>query len=215
MQHCNILIVEDEPFLCDAYKLVIDSLNGDSLNYTFSVGVAHTFEEGSELVTDCINKQESQNLIALLDVRIVSNDGLFHKSGKDLAYRVRHELPKAKILIATSLQSKYQFFTIFTKINPDGFLIKSEIDFETIKEAIATIASGQTYYTKSISSYLRNNAAMTLPIDEFDRKLLYLLSQGYSIKEASNQLNLSISGIEWRQRKLAKIFNLENVRIHV
>ncbi len=214
MENNTILIVEDEPFLSDAYKLVFKSISEENSIYNFKIKVANTFEDGKSIIEGNSNKDSLVNLIVLIDLRIVSTNPSVKKSGKELAREIRRLYLNAKIIIITSSTQKYRFYTIFKNINPEGFLIKSEIDFEVTKKAILSVLEGQSFFTKSISDFLRKNASMALPIDEFDRKLLHLLSEGLNIEELSTQLNLSVSGIEWRQRKLSKLFNLENVRIN-
>ncbi|WP_286812294.1 MULTISPECIES: DUF5932 domain-containing protein [unclassified Maribacter] len=208
----KIIIVEDEPFLSDAYKLVFRILNEDSFDNSYSVSTANTYEQGVAIIHKCSFNQDD-NLIAILDIRILSNDGGFKKTGEDLALLLKSLRPDSKIIIVTSLVKKYYYHSIVTKVNPQGFLIKSEMDFNKLKLAINRIINGETYFTKSISDFFRRSAVLNLPIDEYDRKLLFHLSEGCTIKEMSEILNLSISGIEWRQRKLSRIFNLENVRI--
>lgn len=208
----KIIIVEDEPFLSDAYKLVFRILNEDSLDKIYSVSIANTYEQGVEIIRKS-SLNQNNNLLAILDIRIISNDGGYKKTGEELALLLKDVRPDCKIMIVTSLVKKYYYHSIATKINPEGFLIKSEMDFNKLKFAIDQIINGETYFTKSISDFFRSSSVLNLPIDEYDRKLLFHLSEGCTIKEMSEILNLSISGIEWRQRKLSKIFKLENVRI--
>ena len=214
METKTILIIEDEPFLSDAYKLVFKSISEEYSGYNFKLKLAHTFEEGKGILLQHRDKDIFGTLTVLIDLRLKSIHHSYKKSGEELAREVRRLYFNAKIIIITSSTQKYRFYTIFKNVDPEGFLIKSEIDFEIVKKAIVNVLEGHSFFTKSISDFLRKSASMALPIDEFDRKLLYLLSQGLNIKELSNELNLSVSGIEWRQRKLSKLFNLENVRIN-
>ncbi|MFS4456926.1 hypothetical protein [Maribacter sp. 2304DJ31-5] len=43
-------------------------------------------------------------------------------------------------------------------------------------------------------------------LDEMDRELLHLLSIGMPVKELSKKMNLSLSSIEKRKRKLKEFF---------
>ncbi|WP_291871161.1 hypothetical protein [Maribacter sp.] len=56
-------------------------------------------------------------------------------------------MPKTKIVIVTSTTSNYVLHSIFKKINPEGFMIKAEVDYEKFKKHMVLILQNQNCYT--------------------------------------------------------------------
>ena len=65
-------------------------------------------------------------------------------SGEDLAKICRDILPEAKVIILTMFNESYRIHNIVKNINPDGFLIKSDLTSSELAEAFHHILSGST-----------------------------------------------------------------------
>ncbi|WP_412985754.1 hypothetical protein [Pontimicrobium sp. IMCC45349] len=94
-------------------------------------------------------------------------------------------------------------------VNPDGLLLKSDITFNNLFEAINTVIEEPPFYSKQVIKLLRKQAANDTILDNIDRRLLYELSIGARMKDLPNIIPLTIAGIERRKRKLKEAFNTQ------
>ncbi len=94
-------------------------------------------------------------------------------------------------------------------MNPEGFLIKNDLDTKELVNAIYTIMQGGVHYSNTVSNLLRKKMFTEISIDKIDRQILYELSLGTKMKDLPNIVPLSIAGIEKRKRILKEIFDVE------
>jgi len=206
MRKYNVLIIEDHPFVLEAYKNVLQHISSTSKQLGFKIDTA----------VDCdmayykLKKATEENKIDIifLDISLPpsANNKLF--SGEDLGIKINELLPDSKIIISTSLNDNFRIHNLLKNINPDGFLIKNDITSDKIKEAILTVIDNPPYYSKTILDLLRKQVNTDFFLDKVDRELLYELSLGTRMKDLPKILPLSIAGIEKRKRHLKKAFDV-------
>ncbi|MDA9335026.1 hypothetical protein N9Q89_02570 [Flavobacteriaceae bacterium] len=100
--------------------------------------------------------------------------------------------------------------SILKSLNPDGFLIKSDISPKELIDTIDTILNDPPYYSKTVIKHLRKQVVGGYFLDTIDRKILFELSIGTRMKDLPDILPLSIAGIEKRKRNLKRIFNVNS-----
>lgn len=206
----NVLIVEDHPFIIDIYKNVLSQINKQVALYNYNLTITEAVNSDDAL--DKINKSvkiDPYDLI-FLDIRIPPSKNGKILSGEDLGEIVKSLLPTAKILVITSLDEIFRLNNILNKLNPDGFLIKSDVSFSEITMALKSILDNNPYYSKTILKLIRKQISSGLIIDKIDRQLLFQLSLGTKMKDLPNILPMSMAGIERRKRALKNIFSIPN-----
>lgn len=206
MEPKRVLILEDEPLTCLALKMAFDEIAQNDNGLGFNVEICHTY-------IDALNTIEAGTKVnlAILDFRLGSESEF---TGLDFARHLKVAVRNAKIIFLTSIGDKYLHYTIFREINPEGFIIKSELGFPEIVESICKVMAGDTYYSRSVQDFLRKEMAVPKEIEDIDRRLLFLLSRGAGTRELSEELKMSTSGIEWRKRRLARLFGLDGGQTH-
>ncbi|WP_411028834.1 hypothetical protein [Spongiimicrobium sp. 3-5] len=209
MKQYRVLIVEDEPLTCNVYQLILQELSEDSKELRFDSDVYHNFEPALTAIETSATGHQWYAL-AILDLRLVSIDGDTAMYGKELGISLRRYSPETKIVIITSIKDNYCFYTLLRNINPEGFLIKGEMDFVLLKSYLHAILENNTAYSKTVVDFLRSEVCLGLPIDQIDRSILYYLSKGEKIKDLPNFLPLSLSGIEKRKKRLAELLDLNS-----
>ncbi len=197
----EVLILEDEPLTCYALKLALEEISQNHQTLDFKIEIYHSYDDA----VDYINSGKKVRL-ALLDFRLGADSS---GTGFDLAKVIKKSDSNTKIIFLTSISEKYQYYTIFRQINPEGFIIKSELDFKQIEGALSKVITGETFFSPSIQEFLRKEMSIPQEIEDVDRRLLFLLSKGSGTRELSEELKMSPSGIEWRKRRLASLFGLD------
>jgi len=204
----SVLIVDDHPLISDSYKkgfLKVSSLNKD---IDFDIHIVNSSDTAVEKIEEFTHKGYLD--IAFLDISIPpSTDGKI-LSGEDLGLQIKKVLPDTKIIISTTYDDNYRINAILKNIDPDGFLIKNDLDTVELVKAIQAVIDHPPYYSHSVLNVMRNQMSNNFFLDKTDRQLLFELSNGSKMKDLPEVLFLSIAGVERRKRKLKKIFGIEN-----
>jgi DNA-binding NarL/FixJ family response regulator len=138
-----------------------------------------------------------------------SSDGKI-TSGEDLAKIAKNILPNAKIIILTMFNESYRIHSIVKEINPDGFLIKSDLTSSELAEAFHHILVDPPYYSSTVTNFLNKSVINEIYVDEVNRKILHLLAQGMKTRSLPEHINLSMSAIEKRKKQLKLLFSIED-----
>lgn len=205
----RILIIEDEPILCQYYEGLLKEMSVNDQQFT--IKVAHSFDTASNLLTYATSKQDYFDLV-LLDIRLRDVAKKKTYDGEGLGIQIRKLMPNTKIMVITSHDNNFRYHTIFKSMQPDGFMIKYELSDGEFIKAIELLLEGKNYYGASVTRYLNAQIGNKNNIDDLDRRLLYLLSNCLTTKQIAKILPLSPSGVEKRKRKLSELFNLENAK---
>lgn len=205
----KVLIIEDHPLIAEAYKNALLLFKKKQKNISFSIDHANNCKTAIDKIGAC-NKEEPIDIV-FLDIKLPPSieEGLL--SGEDVGLKIKHVLPKTKIVIATSFNDNFRVHSLIKTINPDGFLIKSDVTPESLAIAIETIIFKPPYYSSSILKLLRKEVTSDLLLDKIDRHIIYELSRGTKMKELPSILPLSKAGIEKRKRHLKEIFNVKDL----
>ena len=123
-------------------------------------------------------------------------------SGEDLGKLIRKLYPETKLMVITSLMDKHRLNAIFTSLNPEGFLTKTEVTQETLILALQELLNDNPYYSPYLLKIIRNQHFSGLQLSAEQKEFLYLLSIGVSSKEIPNYLPWSASKVEKQKRTL-------------
>ncbi len=204
----KVLLIDDHPIILEVYKMALMNAGLSIENAAFEIETA----ENSDIALQKIaiaSESDGFDLI-FLDIKLPpSSDGEI-LSGEDIGLEINQLLPNAKIIISTTFNDNYRVQNILKNVNPDGFLIKNDIDTEELVEAIKTVIFDPPYYSKSVIKLLRKQISSDYLLDKIDRQLLHELSIGTRMKDLPNVLPMSIAGIERRKRQLKEMFNVED-----
>ncbi|MFV0247347.1 MAG: response regulator [Tenacibaculum sp.] len=206
----SVLIIDDHPLISDAYKRALNYYIKQNESITFHIQTAQNCDSAFELINEFSTKQKKLD-IAFLDIKLPrSKDGKI-LSGEDLGLEINKLLPDTKIIVSTTLNDNYRVHCIFKSLDPDGFLIKNDIELEDLIETIDTVLNDPPYYSSTVVKLLRKQVANDFLLDNIDRKILHQLSIGTRMKDLPSVLPLSIAGIERRKRRIKQVFNLNTV----
>ena len=104
----------------------------------------------------------------------------------------------------------YRIHNIIKNVDPDGFLIKSDLTSSELAEAFQHILVSPPYYSSTVNSFLNKLVTNDIHIDEHNRKILYLLSQGIKTRSLTEHIDLSMSAIEKRKKQMKLLFSIED-----
>ncbi len=204
MQNFKILMIDDHPMIIEGYQNTILSIKSNKQE--FDIDIASSCDMAVEYIQKSLNNTPYD--ILFVDIKIPpSSDGLI-TSGEDLAKYARKVLPNAKIIILTMYNESYRIHNILKTINPEGFLIKSDLTSSELANAFQNILENPPYYSSTVNSFLRKTITTDIFVDEKNRKILHLLSQGVKTKNLAEHVGLSLSAVEKRKKHLKTLFSV-------
>ncbi|OAB28051.1 hypothetical protein FBFR_09380 [Flavobacterium fryxellicola] len=92
--------------------------------------------------------------------------------------------------------------TALQEINPEGFILKNDINTASLIAAYQAIMMGATFYSSTINKVQKENAIKRLNLDAIDCHILTLLDKKIKTKDMSNHIDLSLSAIEKRKTNI-------------
>ena len=206
MQHLKILMIDDHPMIIEGYQNTI--LATKNHMQEFEIDIANSCDRALEYIQKAVKTKPYD--ILFVDIKIPpSSDGSI-TSGEDLAKHARKVLPNAKIIILTMYNESYRIHNILKTINPEGFLIKSDLTSSELANAFQNILENPPYYSNTVNSFLRKTITSDIFVDEKNRKILHLLSQGVKTKNLADHVGLSLSAVEKRKKQLKNLFSVED-----
>lgn len=205
-QHLKILMVDDHPMIIEGYQNTLLATKKE--NQHLAIDIALDCDMANELMKKSVNNTPYD--ILFFDISLPpSKDGLI-TSGEDLAKIARKYLPDAKIIILTMFNEAFRILNIIKGINPEGLLIKSDLTSRELAEAFQHILVSPPYYSSTVNNFLKTTVTNEIYVDEINRKILHLLSQGVKTNALKDHIDLSMSAIEKRKKHLKLLFSVED-----
>jgi len=200
---CNIVIVDDHPFIIEGYKNAITRYN--PAEYEFTITQANDCKSGYEIITDPNTKAFD---IAFLDISMPSYEEKMIYSGEDLAKLIMEFMPNCKIILLTMYTELLKIRNIINTIDPKGLVIKNDLTFDELLFAFDKVLKNEKYYSPSILKMIDQMVHDVIEIDQFDKQILFHLSKGTKTNEITDYIPISISAIESRKLKLKELLKI-------
>lgn len=205
-KNLNVLIVEDEPLIIGVLQRALEVTSQKNI-IDFKIKSVNSADDATFEIRKAVNTTPFD--LVLLDISIPASEDKKILSGEDLGIQIRSFFPKVKIMVLTHHNDNYRLNNILKSLNPEGFIIKTDIDFEPLVIAIETVIEDSPFYSKRVLQLMRKHIVNDFTLDTIDRQMLYHISKGAKIKDLINITNLSKGAIDLRKRNLKNLFGIE------
>ena len=203
-QLVRVLMVDDHPFIIEAYKNAIKGYNTKGV-YEFTVVQAKDCKTGYEAI---INEDNPQYDIAFFDLSMPTYEEKGIHSGEDLALLVKERIPACMIILLTLHSEMLKINTIIKNINPNGLVIKNDLTFDELLLAFDKILKDENYYSQTVVKLVSQIQFDSNEMDVFDKQLLFHLSKGVGVTELSQYVPLAPAAIEKRLTNIKAVLDL-------
>lgn len=205
MNIIRILAVDDHEMTTMGYKFILEDyeLNGSKIH----MDTAKTYAEAEHAIRQSVSRLPYN--IILLDIQLSGSNSDCDKTGEDLGILAREVSPGSKVVFMSSFSDNYRINSIMQTVNPEGYMVKSEIDQKSLQAMVETVLNSPPYYTQKALVAIRKKMANSIDLDDNDRKILYHLSIGTKTKDMINHISLSLPSIENRKRHIKTLFGIE------
>lgn len=195
----NILIVDDHPMIVDSYINLLSDTDFQSKSLNFIK--CYNSEDAYNKILFYLKQNLSIDL-ALLDISIPSYAAFNINDGTDLAILLRKKNKNCKIILLTMHSQPLVVNKIIKEIEPDGFVSKSDINFELFPIICNKILKGDIFLSDTIMESQRELFKKNINWDIHDNQILILISQGVKTVNLPNYIPLSMSAIEKRKANI-------------
>lgn len=200
----NILIVDDHPFIIEAYKNTIAGYHPSQ--FEFHITQANDCKSAYEIITD---PNMLPYEVAFFDISMPPYKEKNILSGEDLAKLMKNVLPACKIILLTMHTELLKITNIIKTINPNGLIIKNDLTFDELLTAFDKILKNENYYSQTVVKFVSQNQSDNNLVDDLDRQILYHLSRGVKTKNIPLHTTLSLSAVEKRKLTLKSLFKIK------
>ena len=205
MNIIRILAVDDHEMTTLGYKFILEDHEFDG--FKVHMDTAKTFAEAEQAIRQSASRLPYH--ILLLDIQLSGANGDRDKTGEDLGILARQLIPESRIVFMSSFSDNYRINSIMQTVNPEGYMVKSEIDQKSLQAMVETVLHMPPYYTQKALVAIRKKMSNKINLDDNDRKILYHLSIGTKTKDMVNHISLSLPSIENRKRHIKSLFGIE------
>lgn len=203
----RILMTDDHPIIIEGYQNTLLATKKD--NQKLLIDIANNCDESVKFMQRAVDSNKPYDVL-FMDISLPpSADGKFN-SGEDLAKYARKIMPEAKIVMLTMFNENYRVHNLIKNIDPEGFLIKSDLTSSELASAFQAVLNNPPFYSGTVNSIVRRSITNDIDIDDIDRKILYLLSQGIRTKSLKDHIDMSMSAIEKRKKQLKLLFDVQD-----
>lgn len=202
----RILMIDDHEVTIQGYKSILDEFSNN--NYAFETETSNSFSDALDKIKYSIAGEKSFDII-FLDISMEPDEKLNIYSGEDLGIKIREISPQSNIVVLTMHNENYRLYNILKSLNPEGFLIKSEVQPSELNKALEEIINNRFYFSYTIKNLLRKQFISEVTLDNIDRSILYRLSTGMKTKNLTKVIPLSLPAIEKRKRNMKEAFGVD------
>jgi len=202
MEKIKLVLVDDHEIVRDGIKSLL--LNSDNI----------------EIVGEAANVDELFNLLNAHRADIIIMDiSLPGKSGIDITKELSTKYPDLKVLIL-SMFTEEEFIYNAIKAGAKGYLPKNSKQ-EDLLTAITAIQNGEEFFSPLISKVLMNSYVKKIrnennfendkeKLSKREMEILQLVVKGFSNKEISEKLFISIRTVETHKTHVLQKLNLKS-----
>jgi DNA-binding NarL/FixJ family response regulator len=194
----KILVADDHKLILEGYRSTFQKYSNLKVDYAYDCDLA------LEFLFTVNNKYD----IVILDELMPSKNEKF-VSGSQIGKMIRDKFDGTKIILITSLTEPIKIYNLVQYIQPDGFISKNECTPEKLLIALENIKSDNIYYSNDIKNAIKKIKGKSLYLDNLNRQILLLLSQGVMTKNLSDHLPLSNSAVQKRKNFIKIFFDIE------
>ena len=196
----TVLIADDHKVFRDGIVSILEDVE--------DIAVIAEANDGREVIAKL---KEIQPQVILMDITMGDANGI------DTSKLVLNKYPDIKILVL-SMHSESGYIVKMLEAGASGYLLKDAGKEEMIR-AIRTVAEGNTYYSKKVSSaiveHLTNpnktqKEKTGIPLTKREVEVLQLIAEEYSNPEIAEKLYISIRTVDTHRRNLLEKLGAKN-----
>lgn len=200
----RLLIIDDHPTQVEGYKSI---LKYNDSGYDIGFTTAGDCQKAYEIITHPGHVRAFD--IVFLDWSLPPYPQQQLYNGEDLGKLIRKYLPNTRIILLTSHCEAFLLYSIMRSCCPEALMVKSDFTAQELLAAFEEVMQGRTYQTVTVRENLKKVASKPDHLDNFNRQIISLLSQGVKTKNIPEYISLSQSAVEKRKATIKDYFGID------
>lgn len=200
----HVLAIDDHVVVLEGYHSIFKSLDIAPFSQLKFIK-ASDCKSGYEAIT---NHQMRPFDIAVIDYSIPQFPEKKLHSGEDIAMLIRKHMPKCKIIIMTMHREMDLLSRILRKVEPEGFVNKSDCTTDELLAGFKKVLNGDVFYSRIIIDYIKRRE-QGIMLEDIDLRIILLLAKGIKNKNLEKYIPLSASAIEKRKYKIKRLLEVK------
>lgn len=200
-------MVDDHPLILEGYKSKLQQSFISEETAVF-IDTANCSDVAFHKIVEA-GKEKPYDIV-ILDIGLPASADRKFLSGEDLGKEIRKKAPETLLMVLTMFNENIRLLNILKNINPEGFLIKSDISPVEFIQAFRNVLRGKVHYSHTIVNLARREMTKEIILNENDQSILFFLAEGIRTKDLVDKVPLSLTAIEKRKKKLKEIFEVED-----
>ena len=154
MKTVRIFAVDDHEMTTLGYKFILEDSDFDG--FKVQMDTAKSYEEAAKRIEEAAKGIPYD--ILLLDIQLANPTDGPAKTGEDLGIFARKVSPDSKIVFMSSFSDNYRINSIMQAVDPEGYMVKTEIDQKSLQAMVNIVLNSPPYYTqKSTGRHTKEN----------------------------------------------------------
>jgi DNA-binding NarL/FixJ family response regulator len=203
MSKIKVVIVDDHALLRQGIHSLLQGIDDIDIVATASSG-----EEAVTLLNTCSPD------VFLMDIVMKGMNGI------EATRWIKEQNPESRVILISSEVSK-EYITDGIKAGINGYLPKAS-NKDTLVEAIHRVMKGERFFSPEVTSlvfqdfYLKEKDGRGLPgkktkeLSKREEEVLVLIAQGRSLREAADELFISVKTVETHKQHIQEKLGLKN-----
>lgn len=193
------LIVEDHSLLTEGYRKILEEL---------LPGPELTVDEVQDCKTayDVLRKSRNSYDLILLDINLPADHKRNVESGMDLIPLIKSNNKDCLLVVLTSHSQAILLYDLLREHQPNGLLVKTDFNSDSLKLALQKIFGGTQVTTDSVTAAVDIITSKKEYLDLHNRQIITLISKGIKTKSMTKYLPLSTSAIDKRKAQIKDYF---------
>ena len=181
METIRILAVDDHEMTTLGYKFILEDT--DFENFKVQMDTAKSFDAARQKIGNSVTISSTMPLF-YYDIQLSQNphEGPPPRPERSWVFMPERSLPHPRSYLCLPLVITFALTAFLRSVDPEGYMVKTEIDQMSLQAMVRTVMTSPPYYTQKALMAIRKKMANDLNLDDNDRKILYYLSIGTKTK---------------------------------
>ncbi len=173
-----------------------------------------------EVVGEASDGAQTVRLVKELNPDIIIMDiSMPTLNGLEATFRIKHDMPDAKVLILTQHESEEYILEII-KAGASGYILKSAVSEELV-DGIFTLERGEKFFSPSVSKMMmenyinkvkgHNTLKDNFTLTHREKEVLQLIAEGNTNQQVAEKLFISARTVEFHRANIMHKLNLHDV----
>jgi DNA-binding NarL/FixJ family response regulator len=202
----NIWLVSDKTIYLDAYRKAFEKIEESWMYCAFEITEHHS----AIAAMNSLEALDPNTTIHIVYLQISNSIGFKanNEVGDSFGSAFRNRFPESTIILGTNFSQNYNIWNLTRQIKPQALISEDSNTPSELPSQIAQVLKNPPYICDTFKRAIMAHLQREVDLDRLELRLLYELSKGTRMAELPNILNLSISTLEKRKKRLKELFDV-------